>query len=306
MAEELHQPHDRMVGTVLRDLTAAQSFLQAHLAPELSQRLNWATLKLAEGSFVDEELRRSETDVLYEVADVSGQAVVWLYVLVEHLSAPDRWIRVRLLKYCCRIWEYQLAQKPPPRALRPIIPLIFYQGAQGWSYSTEFAELFAESVRERPWIPHFTHGLIDQSALRPEDIPGELKARLMQLLLLAAAHPERRWEVLAGQLLAQLATVPLSGGIDYLRVFLRYMLHTQEPAMLETVREVWRQYAPQVGDQFMTYAQVLLQEGELKEKVRIITNMLQAGMEWAVIEQITGVNEAQFQGLQQQVEAMNA
>jgi len=67
----------------------------------------------------------------------------------------------------------------------------------------------------------------------------------------------------------------------------------------------------------MTYAQELLKEGrtegraegrtegEIKAEVRIIENLLQEGMEWAAIERVTGVNEAQFQALKQQVEDMN-
>src|SRR2546428_5573747 len=41
MAEELHHPHDAPVRTVLSDVTAATSFLQAHLAPAVSQRVDW-------------------------------------------------------------------------------------------------------------------------------------------------------------------------------------------------------------------------------------------------------------------------
>ncbi|MBM3227022.1 MAG: hypothetical protein FJZ47_24920 [Candidatus Tectomicrobia bacterium] len=128
----------------------------------------------------------------------------------------------------------------------------------------------------------------------------------MQVLLLAAAHPERHWEVLAGRLLAQLDTRPHSGGIDYLYVF----LHTQEPETLKTVRDLWQQHAPEVGKHLMTYAQELLQEGEakgeMKAKVHIIENMLHTGMAWTAIEEITGMNEAQFQELKQRLATLDA
>jgi len=223
-------------------------------------------------------------------------------------------MRLRLLKYCCRIWERHLTEQPRPRTLRPIVPLVFYQGARGWAYSTEFAELFAEAVRAQPWVPHFTHGLIDQSALAPEDLPGDLPVRLMQIVLLAAAHPERPWEALVGQLLAQLAALPSSREMNYVRIFLRYLLHTQDRAAQETLHAALRQHAPAVGDQLMTYAQELLQEGErkgreegeIRAEVRIIENLLREGMTWAAIERITGVNEAQFQTLKQRLEALDA
>ena len=128
MAEEIHHPHDALVRAVFSDVAETASFLRAHLTQEVSQALNWPTLRQLEGSFVDEDLRGSETDLLYEVAHVSGETSVWLYLLIEHQSRPDRWMRFRLLKYCCRIWEVDLTAKPTPSTLRPIVPLVFYQG----------------------------------------------------------------------------------------------------------------------------------------------------------------------------------
>jgi predicted transposase/invertase (TIGR01784 family) len=177
MAEEIPHPHDSMVRVVLGDVVEAKSFLQRYVPEELSQTLNWSTLRLLEGSFVDEALRRSETDFLYEVERVENDASLWLYLLLEHQSSPDRWMRFRLLKYCCRIWDVNLQERPAPRELRPIVPLVFYQGERSWSYSTEFADLFAESVRDWPGVPRFSHGLIDQSGMQPEELQGELKTQ---------------------------------------------------------------------------------------------------------------------------------
>jgi predicted transposase/invertase (TIGR01784 family) len=291
-----------MVRAVLSDLVEATSFLQRHLPQEVSQALNWSTLTLLEGSFVDEDLRRSEADVLYEVEHGSGEDSVWLYILLEHQSTPDRWMRFRLLKYCCRIWDMHLAQRPTPSVLRPIVPLVFYQGERSWSYSTEFADLFVESVRDWPGTPRFSHGLIDQSGMQPEEAQGELKAQMMQLLLLASYHPERPWRELVVELIRTLSSLPPSGGINYIRVFLRYILQTQDREAIESFQDALQRHAPHLRGDLMTYAQELLKEGENKAEVRIIENLLREGLDWAAIERVTGVNEAQFQALKQQVE----
>jgi predicted transposase YdaD len=304
-----------MVHSVLRDPTEATSFLQASLPQDVSQGLNWATLRQHDRSFVDEDLRESESDFLYEIERVLGEESVMLYVLVEHQSTPDRWIRFRLLKYCCRIWDVNLAERPTPSELRPIVPLVFYQGERTWSYSTEFADLFAESVRDWPGVPRFSHGLIDQSGMRPEEVQGELKTRLMQLLLMAAYHPTVAWMEQVAKLLGLLSSLPPSGGVNYMRIFVRYLLSTQEPEAVESFREVLREYAPAVRDDVMTtYAQELLAEGRaegeqlgaIKTQVEVIEGFLREGVEWAVIERATGINELQFQALKQQVEDMTA
>jgi len=79
--------------------------------------------------------------------------------------------------------------------------------------------------------------------------------------------------------------------------------------MAQSFREVLRRYAPTIGENLMTYAQELLAEGEergeIRTQVRLIEGFLRAGATWAMIEEATGVNGAQFQALQQQVEDMN-
>jgi predicted transposase/invertase (TIGR01784 family) len=313
MADEIHHPHDMMVRAVLSDLAEARSFLQTHLPQEVSQALRWSTLTLLESSFVDEDLRASEADFLYEVERVSNEDSIWLYVLLEHQSTPDRWMRFRLLKYCCRIWDQSFREQPDQRELRVIVPLVLYQGERSWSYSSEFADLFAESVRDWPGVPRFSHELIDQSGLQPDEVQGELKAQLMQLVMLAAYHPALAWMERVARLLGSLSSLPPSGGINYVRIFVGYILATQEPEVAQSFRDVLQRHAPAVGDDLMTYAQELLKEGraegraegEIKAEVRIIENLLREGMEWSAIERVTGVNEPQFQALKQQIEDMN-
>jgi hypothetical protein len=66
-----------------------------------------------------------------------------------------------------------------------------------------------------------------------------------------------------------------------------------------------RRYAPEAGDDLMTYAQELLAEGraegEIRAQVRMIENLLGEGVSWSVIERVSGLNETQFQALKQQV-----
>ncbi len=64
MAEEVHNPHDKLVHAVLGDVVSATSFLQTHLPQGLSEMLDWATLKRLDVSFVDEALHDSERRAL--------------------------------------------------------------------------------------------------------------------------------------------------------------------------------------------------------------------------------------------------
>ena len=108
--------HDALVRRVLGDLDAARAWLQARLPADTTQHLDLATLQLQPGTFVDEELRRAETDVLFEVRHESGWPV-FVYLLVEHQSTVDFWLRLRLLRYQGRIRER--GTRPPARHAQP-------------------------------------------------------------------------------------------------------------------------------------------------------------------------------------------
>jgi hypothetical protein len=54
----LHQPHDKLVKSTFSDPDNARAFLQAHLPRKLTRRIDWSTLNLASGSFIDPEFSR--------------------------------------------------------------------------------------------------------------------------------------------------------------------------------------------------------------------------------------------------------
>jgi len=105
MNADMQRPHDKLFRSVFADPHEAASFLRLHLPPALAERLDWSSLALEETSFVDEALRESESDLLYTVRAQETEQASYLYVLFEHQSSPDKWMRFRLLKYMCRIWD---------------------------------------------------------------------------------------------------------------------------------------------------------------------------------------------------------
>ena len=61
-------------------------------------KLRWTTLTLRSGTFIDEELRASQSDLLFHVTHAGSGQPVSMYVLLEHQSSPDHWLRLRLLR----------------------------------------------------------------------------------------------------------------------------------------------------------------------------------------------------------------
>ena len=264
MADELDHPHDKLFRAVFSDVAEAAALLRTALPAELREGMDWETLKLLEGTFLDDALRESESDLLYEVAHGDDGERVWLYVLLEHQSTPDPWMRFRLLRYCCRIWEGGIRDGAGERELRPIVPLVFYQGSRRWTHSTEFADLFPETAAR----------------------------------LLAALRP--------------------GGGVNYFRLFVMYVMATQDAGGTEAFDEALRRHGRGQGGEnmpFMSYAQQLLEEGraegreegehrgEMRGKVNVVEGFLRTGVTWDVIEAATGLDESAFQALKEQLSA---
>ena len=168
-----------------------------------------------------------------------------------------------------------------------------------------------------PWVTGTTHQnlrITRKLGLEPEAVQGGVKGRLLQLLLMAAfRQPLQEALEQAAQLLAVL---PPGGGVDYLRVFVRYVIATQENEAVRAFGEAMQRHAAGSGGEIMTYAQELLQEGERKGKqegerkgkiegqIETIENFLEAGVGWAVIESATGIDQKQLEALKRQLADM--
>ena len=307
------QPHDNLFRAVFGEPAEAVGLLRAHLPPAVANGLQWSTLSVRSSAFIAPDLRATESDLLYSIRRRADGAPAWLYVLLEHQSTVrrlDRWMRLRLLQYCCRIWERDRRRFPAETMLRPIVPMVFYLGKGRWRHAAEFSELFPREVREWRWLPRFEHLLIDHSATAPEAVRGTLKGRLAQLIMLAY-RATVAWPALA-RALPLLAELARRGGREQ-SMFVWYVLATQrEPLRGRFAKELQRRIPGPEGD-IMNYVEEIKQQGrqegrlEGRQEGRLegrqeglteaIEGFLRAGIGWRVIQSATGIDERTYRAL---------
>ena len=204
---------------------------------------------------------------------------------------------------------YESFKKHPGQGeLRPILPVVFYQGESRWHHSTEFADLFDESHQSDDFLPRFAHFLIDQSDLPVEQTRGGPKAQVAQLLMMAAFQKSTRRALQhAAQLLAQVAQ---TGGTDYMELFIVYLAATQERRLVQEFVENLQQYTVDIGGEMLTYAEELKQEGRQEGRqegeIKTIDSLLSAGVEWTLITKATGITPQQFQALKEQLQQLSS
>ena len=321
----IHQPHDHLFRRVFGAPQEAASFLQARLPQSLRRSLRWSSLKRHPASYVTPDLHGAASDLLFEIAHAApgaDHAPIWLYLLFEHQSTPDRWMRLRLLDYCCRIWERDRRDHKNARYLRPILPLVFYQGPTGWRHSPQFVDLFPAAVRDWRWLPRFEHVLFDQTRIRPAQVAGSRRARLLQLTMMHAfnrAVPAVRKRM--QPLLGDLEREPEGGGQDDVKTFVQYMLETGPDDTPDVMDEILSHTTAELrGELMRTSGDRLRQEGrdEMRGEMRVIAEqrhrqgrlegqregrletidgLLRTGVDWSVIERATGIGEAQYRKL---------
>ena len=91
-------PHDSLFRAVFSDPVHAQSLLRDQLPNNIAGLLADTPPRIVDGSFVDEDLRKSQADLLMEV-DLASGGSAFVYVLVEHKSYPDAEVVLQVLGY---------------------------------------------------------------------------------------------------------------------------------------------------------------------------------------------------------------
>jgi predicted transposase/invertase (TIGR01784 family) len=252
----LHQPHDKLVKSTFSDPENAQAFLEAHLPRKLARRIDWKSLTLVSGSFIDPEFAASSSDLLF-TAKIDGQPA-FLYILFEHQNQEDPLIGLRLLTYMVRIWNDYLRNNPGATKLPPILPLVLAQDNKPWKSSTHFADLIdipegaGEDIKKH--IPDFEFQLVELFRMPFEKILGTpmgiLTLRALKAEKLQALLEDTVWDE---SLLIQLPSASFE-------MLMRYILDRDldKPAFrrrLKTLRN------PKLSKNAMSLAEQFRQEG---------------------------------------------
>lgn len=185
----VHNPHDKFFKTSMSNLQVALSFFDRHLPLNIKAELDFNTLELQPGTFIDTALQNSESDVLYKVKFRGKYEWAYLYVLAEHQSSIDDWMPFRLWQYIVAIWN-ELKKKNKKAKLPLVIPLVFYNGRTRYNGPRDIRELIdapAELIEEFLLKPFH---LIDTQDIVDKDLKSQHVSSLMEFVMKHAYEKE--------------------------------------------------------------------------------------------------------------------
>jgi predicted transposase/invertase (TIGR01784 family) len=132
--------HDEVVKDFLSENVVAKSFFKEYLPAEITKNLDFDTLKISKDTFVDQELSKHFSDLLYHIK--LNNIAAFIYLLIEHKSKEDYFTGFQLLKYMVKIWELHLKQNKRVESLPVILPIVIYHGSKKWRIDANFISLF--------------------------------------------------------------------------------------------------------------------------------------------------------------------
>jgi predicted transposase/invertase (TIGR01784 family) len=270
----VHNPHDALFKFALAQPEHARGVLQTVVPPVLAEALDWSTLTLRPGNYVDIGLREQLTDLLYS-ATWRGGDEVFVYFLFEHQStlptAPnDGLMAFRLLRYQVQIWERWRADHPGEKALPMIIPIVMYHGTTPWSEPRSFDALLAVPPGVRPavdpYLVQFAYVLDDVSKISDDELhEGARLTALAKLVTMLFKHARTRADLI--QILGRWVDVMrevarAANGLEALARVVRYILEVNEHVRSEALQALLeREIGPEAKDTIVTAAQQYIEQG---------------------------------------------
>ncbi len=249
-----------------------QEFLAAHLPADLLKRINLRALQLENDSFIDAAYKATEADVVFSVP-MDGMTS-YIYLLLEHQSEIDLFIAFRLLVYRVRLMERH-RKKYPDQPLPLIYPLVVYNGEQSWETPIDFFALFGEHAElAKTWWLNPTP-LVDIQKLPDEDIIRRQWSGLMEYALkYKQAHDFKQFLKILLPWIRELEQSD-TAGFSLGKVVLKYTLDGIEAQGFEVFKESVREYlSPPLGEEIMTLAQELREEGFHQGETAMLTRQL--------------------------------
>ena len=123
--------HPEMVADLLRGFVREEWVL----------RLNFDSLERVGGSYIADDLREREDDMIWRI-QFEGE---WLYVylLIEFQSTIDRYMAVRILGYLGLLYQdlIRMGQMASSGRLPPVLPVVLYNGKRRWDAPEAIGDL---------------------------------------------------------------------------------------------------------------------------------------------------------------------
>ena len=132
--------------------------------------IDFSTLERVSGSYVTDDLRDREDDIIWRV-NIKGE-LVYVYILLEFQSSVDKFMAVRMMGYLALLYQDLIhgGKLTGGGNLPPVFPMVLYNGLVKWWAKRDIIELIEQFpgglIAYAPQMRYFLLeiGAVDESA----------------------------------------------------------------------------------------------------------------------------------------------
>jgi len=294
--------HDKRNKKLFESPRLLEELIYYFVDEDFVKELDYSTLERMGKSFITDEFKEKEADIIYKVF-FKNQAV-YIYLLIEFQSTVDKFMALRMNRYIAEFYEYLTKQENIDR-LPDVFPVLLYNGTAKWTAKTSLEDLI-QNVLPAKYIPHFTYYKIIENEIPKEVLqsihnivsavfyvekftPGQFKEEVHNVIkLIEKEQPElihqfRRW---LNNLFKIKAT---NENLDKINDAMTEI--TEVKNMIETALE---EYGLKIRAESLQQG---LQQGQQNEKINTARNLKRKGIPIEIISECTGLSIEEIEAL---------
>ena len=160
----MSQDHDSSYKFLFANPEFVRDLVMGFIPDDWLQSLDYSTLEKIPSSYVSDDFKQREDDVVWRVK--VGEDWVYLYLLIEFQSSVDKYMALRMMVYIGLLYQ-DLVKRGEVLAngqLPPILPIVLYNGSQKWTAATNIADLIPDVPGlVNQYKPSLQYCLIDEN-----------------------------------------------------------------------------------------------------------------------------------------------
>jgi predicted transposase/invertase (TIGR01784 family) len=167
----MNKAHDSSYKLLFSEPEIIIDLLQGFVHEPWIKELDFSTLEKVSGSYISDDLRSREDDVIWRVK--YQQSWIYVYLLIEFQSTIDNYMAVRLMSYMGLLYQdlIKTKQLTAKKLLPPIFPVVLYNGEKRWDAATELKDLIVKVPGGlEKYLPSLNYLLLDEGAFELKEL----------------------------------------------------------------------------------------------------------------------------------------
>ena len=139
----LHHGHDHGYKLLFSHPEMIADLIRGYVREPWVERVDLSTLEKVGGSYVSDDLREREDDMIWRLRWKGNDRWVYVYLLLEFQSTSERFMPLRVLTYLGLLYEdlRRRDELTDNKLLPPVLPIVLYRGAEQWRGAEDVADL---------------------------------------------------------------------------------------------------------------------------------------------------------------------